>query len=47
MLVRVLEKIPVGPIELVEWLLQCLRSRSIAWKNRKTYALGFLHEHPP
>jgi hypothetical protein len=47
MLVRVLEEIPIRQNELVEWLLQCLRSRSFARRNRKTYALGFLNEHPP
>lgn len=47
MLVRVLEKMPISQAELVEWLLQSLRQRSIARRNRKTYALGFLHTHPP
>jgi hypothetical protein len=36
MLMRVLEKIPLGQNELVEWLIECLRSRSIGRRNRKT-----------
>jgi hypothetical protein len=47
MLLRVLEEIPLSLNEVVEWLLQCMRSRSIGRRNRKTYALGFLNEHPP
>ena len=47
MLLRILEELPLRQNELVEWLLQCLRSRSIGRRNRKTYALGFLNEHPP
>lgn len=47
MLVWVLTGIPLSQNELVEWLLACLRSRSIGRKNRKTYALGYLNEHPP
>jgi hypothetical protein len=47
MLVRVLEKVPISQAELVQWLLESLRQRSIARRNRKTYALGFLNAHPP
>lgn len=47
MLVRVLEQVPIRQAELVDWLLECLRQRSIARRNWKTYALSFLNAHPP
>lgn len=47
MLVRVLEKVPIRQEQLVQWLLESLRQRSIAGRNRKAYVLGFLNAHPP
>ena len=47
MIVRVVEGLELGCRELVRWLLQALRQRSIASRSRVDYVLRFLNEHPP
>jgi hypothetical protein len=47
MIVRVVEGLELGCGELVRWLLQVLRQRSIASRSRVDYVLRFLNEHPP
>jgi len=33
--------------EVVEWLREVLRQRSMAYRPRREYVLRFLHQHPP
>ena len=47
MVVRLVEGLELGCGELVRWLRQALRQRSIAFRSRGDYVLRFLNQHPP
>jgi hypothetical protein len=46
-LIWMLEGIWLSHVEVVRWLRQVLRQRSMASRPRREYVLCFLHQHPP
>jgi hypothetical protein len=47
MLVRLIDGVRLAPEAVVDWLLRSMRQRSMAYRSRMDYVLGFLHLHPP
>lgn len=47
MLLGLIEGIHFSHAEVVAWLRQVQRQRSMAHRSRRDYVLGFLHKHPP
>jgi len=46
-LIWILDGIRLSHVEVVQWLLQVQRQRSMAYRSRREYVLHFLHQHPP
>ena len=46
-LIWILDGIRLSHVEVVQWLLQVQRQRSMAYRSRRDYVLHFLHQHPP
>jgi hypothetical protein len=46
-LIWMIEGIRLSHVEVVGWLRQVLRQRSMAYRPRREYVLRFLHQHPP
>jgi hypothetical protein len=46
-LVGMLEGVCLSRVEVVAWLLEVQRQRSIVYRSRRDYVLRFLHQHPP
>lgn len=46
-LIWMIEGIRLSCVEVVGWLRQVLRQRSMAYRPRREYVLRFLHQHPP
>ena len=46
-LIWILDGIRLSHVEVVQWLRQVLRQRSMAYRPRRDYVLHFLHQHPP
>jgi hypothetical protein len=46
-LVGVLDGVWFNQVEVVAWLLEVQRQRSMAYRSRRDYVLRFLHQHPP
>lgn len=47
MLIRMIDGITLSCAEVIQWLREVLRQRSIAYRPRREYVLRFLHQHPP
>jgi hypothetical protein len=45
--VNLLRGLRLKRCELVKWLLEVLRQRSIPQRRRLDYVLEYLHQHPP
>ena len=46
-LIWIFDGIRLRHVEVVQWLRQVLRQRSMAYRPRRDYVLHFLHQHPP
>jgi hypothetical protein len=46
-LIWIIDRIKLSHVEVVKWLRQVLRQRSMAYRPRREYVLRFLHHHPP
>jgi len=46
-LIWIIDRIRLSHIEVVQWLRQVLRQRSMVYRPRRDYVLRFLHQHPP
>ncbi len=46
-LLAMIEGIRMSHVEVVTWLRESQRQRSIAYRSRRDYVLRFLHQHPP
>ena len=46
-LLALIEGIRMSHVEVVAWLRERQRQRSIAYRSRRDYVLRFLHQHPP
>ena len=46
-LVGMIEGVWLSRVEVVAWLLEVQRQRSIVYRSRRDYVLRFLHQHPP
>jgi len=46
-LIRIIDRIRLSHVEVVQWLRQVLRQRSMVYRPRREYVLRFLHQHPP
>lgn len=46
-LVGMIDGVRFSLMEVVAWLLEVQRQRSIVYRSRRDYVLRFLHEHPP
>ena len=46
-LLAMIEGIRMSHVEVVAWLRERQRQRSIAYRSRRDYVLRFLHQHPP
>ena len=46
-LIWMIDGIRLSQAEVVQWLRQVLRQRSMAYRSRRDYVLRFLHQHPP
>ena len=46
-LIWIIDGISLSHVEVVEWLRQVLRQRSMAYRPRREYILRFLHQQPP
>ena len=46
-LIWMIDGIGLSCAEVVEWLREVLRQRSMAYRPRREYVLRFLHQHPP
>jgi len=46
-LIWIIDGIRLSHVEVVGWLRQVLRQRSMAYRPRREYVLRFLHQHPP
>jgi len=46
-LIWMIDGIRLSCAEVVQWLREVLRQRSMAYRPRREYVLRFLHQHPP
>jgi hypothetical protein len=46
-LIWMIDGIRLSHVEVVDWLRQVQRQRSMAYRPRRDYVLRFLHQHPP
>jgi hypothetical protein len=46
-LIGMIDGVWFSQVELVVWLLEVQRQRSIVYRSRRDYVLRFLHQHPP
>jgi hypothetical protein len=46
-LVGMIDGVWLSQVEVVAWLLEVQRQRSIVYRSRRDYVLRFLHQHPP
>ena len=46
-LIWIIDRIRLSQVEVIEWLRQVLRQRSMVYRPRRDYVLCFLHQHPP
>jgi len=46
-LIWMIDGIRLSQVEVVGWLRQVLRQRSMVYRPRREYVLRFLHQHPP
>jgi len=46
-LIGMIDGVWFNQLEVVAWLREVQRQRSIVYRPRRDYVLRFLHEHPP